>query len=334
MRICLIGEYSGHLDEGMRKLSSQLAEEMSREHEIKALDIGDVYHRQFWKEIRTFSPEIVHYIHGPSIASLVTMKAISLCNRKAKTVVSATHPDLPRPVRGLIRLLKPDLILTQSHDIEQMFIKHGCTTTFLPTGVDTGKFRPVSAAAKHELRKKYGIDEDAFIVLHVGSVRKERNVLLLGDIQESGHQVVLIGSGSTGIEQDVLLYLKKRGCVVRTDYFENVEEIYALSDCYVFPTQKRIASIESPLSVLEAMACNLPVVATPFGALPRLFQPGDGLFFAESKQDIMDSLNSIRSGAIEVNTRQKVVRYDWVKVVSRLEGIYADICSGRQPGAA
>ena len=333
MRICLIGEYSGHLDEGMRKLSSQLAEQMSREHEIKALDIGGIYHRQFWKDLRSFSPQIVHYIHGPSIGSLVTMKVISLCNGNAKTVVSATHPDLPRPVRGLIRLFKPDLVLTQSCDIEQMFIEHGCRTTFVPTGVDTGQFRPVSADAKQGLRKKYGIDEEKFIVLHVGSVRRERNVLLLGDLQGSGLQVVLIGSGSTGVEQDVLLQLKERGCLVRTDYFENVEEMYALSDCYVFPTQKRIAAIESPLSVLEAMACNLPVIATPFGALPRLFQPGDGLFFAESKQGIMDSLESIKGGAVKVNTRQKVVQYDWVKVVSKLEGIYADICGGRQPGA-
>jgi glycosyltransferase involved in cell wall biosynthesis len=334
MKVCLIGEYSGHLDEGMRKLSSQLAGLMSREHEVKALDIGDIYHRQFWKDIRSFSPQIIHYIHGPSIASLVTMKAISLRNRNAKTVVSATHPDLPRPVRGFIRLFKPDLILTQSYDIERMFIRHGCRTTFLPTGVDTGKFRPVSAGAKQELRKKYGIDGDKFIVLHVGSVRRERNVLLLGDIQGSGLQVVLIGSGSTGVEQDVLRHLKERGCLVRTDFFENVEEIYALSDCYVFPTKKRIASIESPLSVLEAMACNLPVIATPFGALPRLFQPGDGLFFAESNQDIMASLNSVKSGAIEVNTRQKVVPYDWVKVIAKLEGIYADVCGGRRLGGA
>lgn len=334
MRICLIGEYSGHLDEGMRKLSSQLAEQMSKDHEIKTLDIGDIYHRQFWKDIGSLSPQIIHYIHGPSIASLVTMKAISLCNRNAKTVVSATHPDLPRPARGLIRLFKPDLILTQSYDIEQMFIRHGCRTVFVPTGVDTGKFRPVSADAKRELRKKYGVDEDKFIVLHVGSVRRERNVLLLGELQGNGLQVVLIGSGSTGVEQDVLLQLKERGCLVRTDYFENVEEIYALSDCYVFPTKKRIASIESPLSVLEAMACNLPVIATAFGALPRLFQPGDGLFFAEGKQDIIDSLNKVKSGAVEVKTREKVVPYDWVKVVAKLEGIYADVCSGRQLGAA
>ena len=67
----------------------------------------------------------------------------------------------------------------------------------------------------------------------------------------------------------------------------NIEEVYALSDCYVFPTppMNKINSIEIPLSVLEAMACNLSVITTKFGALPKVFEEGDGLIFVDDGED-------------------------------------------------
>ena len=107
-------------------------------------------------------------------------------------------------------------------------------------------------------------------------------------------------------------------------YVENIEEIYALADCYVFPTTNSIGSIELPLSVLEAMSCNIPVVATRFGALPRVFQEDDGLIFADKEEDFFQGLERIRNGT-EVRNREKVLPYSWRNTALRLEKIYEEL---------
>lgn len=333
MRICLIGEFSGHLDEGMRILSSRLAEYLSKENDVKALDVRGVYRGRFWKDIRGFAPQIIHCIHGPTIASLAMIMVLGLYNRNARTIVSATHPHLPPLTRGLVRMFKPNLVLAQSHETERMFIRHGCRTAFWPLGVDTDRFKPVSPGVKLELRRRYGIDKDKFIVLHVGSVVRGRNISVLGEIQGSDNQVIIVGSTSTIVHQDVLQPLRERNCLVWRSYFDNIEEVYWLSDCYVFPTRNPLSAIELPLSVLEAMACNLPVISTPFGALPRLFQPGEGLLFAESDRDFAELVRLVKAGTIEVRTREKVMPYSWDNVVARLEDLYRDVVRGSQASA-
>jgi glycosyltransferase involved in cell wall biosynthesis len=71
-----------------------------------------------------------------------------------------------------------------------------------------------------------------------------------------------------------------------------------------------------PLSVLEAMACNLPVVTTRFGGLADCFADGDGFRFVDSAARIAGSVESVRD---EVSrTREKAAPYTWSGVVGQL----------------
>jgi len=327
MKICVLGEFYGHPDEGMRKLSFQLAAGLSKKgHEVLALDVRDTYRMRFWRwrHIAAFEPHIIQYVHGQPFVSLLIMKLLSFYYRRAKIVVYSTHPSFSLPLKKLLPLFKPDLILTQSYETEKMFLKYGCETTFLPAGVDLERFKPASAKLKQELREKYRLDKDKFIILHIGSIKKVRNVRLLERVARDDNQVIVVGSTSTGVEKDTLQHLQKHGCLVWVKYFENIEEIYALSDCYVFPTVRPMGSIELPLSVLEAMSCNLAVISTKFGALPRMFEARDGLIFADKEGDFIKGLEKVKSG-IEVKNREKVLPYSWESIVQRLEGIYEEI---------
>lgn len=336
MKICLLGEYSGNLDEGMRKVSSYFAKELTKRHEVLALDLylSEVLTKTFWKDIKNFNPQIIHYIHGPSIKSFIFLKVISLFCRDAKTVISAMHPGLSFLSERFIPLFEPELVLVQSRETEEIFKKRGCRTEFLPCGVDVKKFTPCTARIKENLREKYGIDKDKFVILHIGSIKEGRNVQLLEKLQKEDNQVIIVGSLSTGIDQRVCELLKKSGCLVWTSYFENIEEIYPLSDCYIFPVVPKRGirgrapdSIEMPLSVLEAMSCNLPVIATKFGALPRVFKKeGEGLFFADKEDDFINILKSIKSSSIDVKTREKVLPYSWDNIGKKLDEIYEHLC--------
>lgn len=329
MKICLLGEFSENLDEGMRKTSSHFAEELSKDHQVLTLDLRNIFTKTFWKSVKNFNPQIIHYVHGPSLKSFILLKLISIYCHDVKTVMSAMHPGFSLLSKRFIPLFKLDLILVQSYEMEAMFKKYGCKTEFLPCGVDVERFKPVTEEEKKELQENYGVDTEKFAILHVGSIKEGRNVQLMEKLQKENNQVIIVGAVSTWIGKNLAQQLKKSGCIVWRKYFKNIEDIYALSDCYLFPTPpiNKLNSIEMPLSVLEAMSCNLPVITTKFGALPRVFQDGDGLFFVEDEEDIFTALEELMNG-ITINTRVKVMLYSWTNVVEKLETIYHNLVSG------
>lgn len=339
MRICLLGEFNGNLDEGMRKTSFYIAKELSKYHHVLSIDLRKVISKSFWRSLKDFNPQIVHYIHGASLKSFILLKSISLYCKDAKTVISITRPYFSAS-KFLISFIKPDLVLVQSDEIEHIFKTLKCKTDFLPFGgVDTEKFNPRLKKIKEKLREKYGVKRDKFVILHAGSIKEGRNVMLLRKLQGKKNQVIVVGATSTGIQRGILHKLEEAGCIVWTNYFEHIEEIHSLSDCYVFPVLpkkdilgRNIAnSIEMPLSVIEAMSCNLPVITTKFGALPRAFKEGDGLFFAENENDFSTTLENIKNTNINVNvkTREKALLYSWENIGKKLEEIYSTLIGGK-----
>jgi len=322
-RVCFIGHYNlKHYDEGVRNVGFHLAEEMSNRHEVLKLDIKDML--KISRTVKKFNPEIIHYILSPTLIGLISAKFFSALNPSAKSVISAPNPGY-FPMGNWMSLFRPDLVLVQSRQSEMMFKSMGYKTKFLPNGVDIEKFVPVSESVKKRLRDKYNVDRDKFVVLHVGSIEKGRNLKVLKRVQEHGCQVIVVGSTTTNAEEKICRELKRSGCLVWIEYFRNIEEIYALSDAYIFPVNNRFSCIEMPLSILEAMSCNLPVISTRFGALPRIFHEGGGLFYLESEEDIIRTIELINSCDIEVNTRRKVLPYSWENVAKRLETIYCDL---------
>ena len=330
MKICLLGEYAGNLDEGMRKVSYHFAEELLKYHDVLTLDLRNAFTKAFWKSIKDFNPDIIHYIHGPSIKSFVFLKFSSLCYHNAKSVMSAMHPDFSFLSKRFIPLLKPDLILTQSYEMEKMFKELGFVTEFLPCGVDIKRFKPVTEEDKEDLRAKYEINKDKFVILHVGSIKDGRNVQLMEKLHKRNIQAVIVGAVSTGINKSLIQHLKEAGCLVLPEYFKNIEEIYALSNCYIFPTrpENRFNSIEIPLSVLEAMSCNLPVVTTKFGALPRIFGENDSFVFVDNDDDFINKLEKIKIRSIEIKTREMVLQYSWENIGKKLGAIYGRVIEG------
>ena len=317
MKICLIGHYEvQHQDEGVRNIAFCMAEELSKNHKVIKFDIKNLS-----LKIKNFNPEIIHFVVGPNtILTFAVAKAVSVFNN-ARVVMSALQPS-PFWLRGLVPLMKPDLMLVQSYKYEKMFRDLGCETKFLPNGVDTDRFVPALEKRKEELRAKYKIDQDKFVILHVGPIKRRRNIEVFKELQKDDNQVIIIGRESQEREMNLYQTLERKGCRIWTNYLKNIEEVYALADCYVFPTSDEYSCIEMPLSVLEAMACNLPVVTTKFRGLPRAFDEGDGLCFVERGEDVYKTIKGIKNRGVEMKTREKVLPYSWENIERILEEIY------------
>jgi glycosyltransferase involved in cell wall biosynthesis len=332
LKICILGNTTGNIDEGMKKITHNIARELSKNHDILTLNPLEVFSLDFWRAIKKFNPQVIHYIPGPSIKSFILVKTLSIYIKDAKIVMSAPFPKLSIFSKRFIYLFKPDLMLVQSEETERMFKEKGFNTKFLSlSGVDINEFTPVSKIGKETLRGEYGIDKEKFLVLHVGHIKEGRNIQVFRKIQgEKGKQVIIVGSTSTGIERQLYQDLEKNGCIVFVNYLKDINEIYALSDGYLFPTLpgNKFNSIEMPLSVLEAMSCNLPVISTRFGALNRVFEEGNGLIFADKEEDFLQGIEKIKNGNMEIRTREKVLPYSWEAISKKLENIYESLLAG------
>jgi glycosyltransferase involved in cell wall biosynthesis len=285
-------------------------------------------------KIVTFAPEVIHYIPGPSIRSFILIKALSIIIPKSIAVISASRPVLSKLCWGIIPLLKPDLMLVQSSKYWMVFKKLGFRIAFFGGGVDTKRFcPPLNQERKKELRKKFRVPNNKFVVIHVGHISRMRSLEVFEEIAKIDNLFVYIVAATSWIKPDdkILSGLKRAGCLINTDFLSEIETVYQMADCYVFPGFSASPSIEIPLSVLEAMACNIPVVAGRFGGLNDLFSQRDGFYFADNNDGILQSVEKIfHSSSSSVNTRKMVEAFSWKSLRTKLIKIYSEVIDEKQ----
>lgn len=330
MKLCLIGVFSGDLDEGYKNIASNISHALSEKYDVHTVDTNSIFSLDTWNQIKEFKPDIIHYFTAPTFSSFIILKLFKMwCKRDVKLVISALNPyclKLSRIpfLKVILSLFKPDIILTQCTDAQYLFEHIGMNTTFLPNGVDIDRFISVKNERKIELRKKYGIKQEQFVILHVGHIRETRGIKLLNKIQNDDeiNQVIIIGSSYFKINKPIYNDLQDGGCLIWMQFFKNIEEIYALTDCYVFPTPLG-ESIFMPLSVLEAMSCNIPVISTKFEGLVDNFEEDKDLMFFTHTEDLNDKIEYIKNTHMETTCRNKIE--SWDNICSRLEIIYSKL---------
>ena len=235
-----------------------------------------------------------------------------MTKNKVQVIFTLRHP-MDNLTKRILRNSGAEII-TLSCDSYEFYKKEiGENVRYLKTGVDTEKFKPVSIEQKRKLREKYHVSPDKKVVLHVGHLRESRNVdkLLLADER---YHVFLLLSSVTENERDISLMEKFKNrshTTIIDSYLENVEEIYQMSDVYLFPVQQQGGCIDLPLSVLEAASCNVPIVTTEYGEL-RVFteEPGFLYLSAFDYEQLNKALDTM-ANLTYCNNRNAVLNYDW-----------------------
>ncbi|WP_135855017.1 glycosyltransferase family 4 protein [Halorussus salinus] len=320
MKVCILGEQSEKLDEGMKNFSVQLHNLLNEKGiEATLLDLREIGNFDFWKSLVHQDPDVIHLVPGPTAKGMFLLRVLSAM-KQAKTVATVTQPRFSKISRMITPHLAPDLMYVQSERQRERFEFNGSETEFLPSGVDLSKFTPCDNGKQRELREELGLPHDERIFLHVGHFKRDRGVKTLLSLQKYG-KLVIIGSPSTGPEADLVNSLRQNGVTVVTDYVPDIQKYYRASDTYVFPVTNEKNSIQAPLSVLEAMACDLPVVSTRFGGLTDLFNEGEGLNFISSFEDVKEQDIEFET----VKTREKVSQYSWDAIVDQVIESYKRI---------
>ncbi|WAI00847.1 glycosyltransferase [Methanogenium organophilum] len=333
MKICLIGEFDDRLDEGMKNTSTHYYKELIKRNDVLKINIKEINHLEFWRNIYAYKPDIIHYLHGPTEKSFILLKLISKICSNPKTVMSAMNPSFSNSFRWFINFCRPDIVLVQSNNTQKMFLDLGLKTVFIPGGVDIEKYKPNNRDEKRKLRTKYGIDQDSFVILHIGPIKENRNIQEFISIKEKNNTVIIVGSKSAGIDPRLFNNLKDSGCIVIDKYLPNIEEIYALSDCYFFAAKykrsssgiKESSGIEIPLTVLEALACDIPTISTKYGGLEQIFtEKPSNLFFIDDSSEILEAINQIKKNDYK-SSRELINKFSWSQIVNELEINYNNL---------
>ncbi len=271
----------------------------------------------FARNLKSLDPDLILYIPRSAATPMSLLRSHLLKKLTGKPVVliSLQHRSYPNLLRIPLRILLPDLVLVLSQRSASCLRDLGASVGQIPLGVDLERFKPPDEKTKANLRKKYDLGEGK-LLLHVGHLTRRRNLEILMGLSSLNMRIVLVTSTSTSREVSIMSKPDECDVKVIDTYIEAIEEIYQAADAYVFPTFDEKGAIEIPLSVLEAMATNLPVLTTPFGGLPELFREGEGICFCHDLEEFRLAVVNLEEA--ECKTRDAVSPYSWERVASEI----------------
>ena len=181
-------------------------------------------------------------------------------------------------------LFAADKFLAISSVIKDEYIASGVNEdriVMIPNGIDTEKYRPVDNEEKIALRARLGLP-DKLVFVYTGKMNRGKGLELLLEVwvnivaQYDNVHLYLVGSGdfqALGCENELRRYVEANQLsqhVTFTGYVENVTEYLQAADFFVIPSE----SESQCLSLIEALACELPAIATAAGGIVDVVEDG------------------------------------------------------------
>ena len=230
---------------------------------------------------------------------------------------------LARYTDALITINREDHKLAQ----RKLHLRKGGRVYYVPgVGIDLMKFHQTTADRSAK-RRELGIPEDAVLLLSVGELNKNKNhETIIRAIAQLDVHYVIAGAGDLEQHlQDLIDTLGLGDRVKLLGYRTDVKALYDASDIFVFPSFREGLS----MSVMEAMACGLPCVASEIRGNTDLLENSGGGFLCRAGDETSFREN-IRRLATDSELRRKmgqdnlaaVQRFSLETVINEIRKIY------------
>ncbi|MBU1007671.1 glycosyltransferase [Candidatus Dependentiae bacterium] len=167
--------------------------------------------------------------------------------------------------------------------VNQSILSHGIIEKkVIHNGIDLSVFRPTES--KNKIREKFHLAQDSFVLLFVGHLTKsnpwkdyktlEKALIELSKRQAKQKIIVLCLGQAAEPKKINNIEIK---FIPYTNDDTIVAQYYQLSDVYVHPAKAETF----PNSILEALACGLPVIATNVGGIPEQITQDTGILYKQ-----------------------------------------------------
>lgn len=283
--------------------------------------------------------DLVH-VHTPIASFLTRLACRNITNIKLLYTAHGFHFFKGAPLKNWL-LYYPlewwvarytDVLITinkEDYTRAKKSFKAGRVEYIPGVGLDTKKFRQV-VVDKLAKRREIGVPEDAFVVLSVGELNKNKNhetvIKAVAKLNNPNVYYVICGQGP--LENYLKNLTKELGLekqVKLLGYRKDIAEICKMADVFALPSKREGLG----LAALEAMASGLPIVTSNVhgivdysidGVTGYTCSPMDVDGFAEQIGKLaMNSQDCLRMGA---HNAESVKKYDLYKIIKYLEYIY------------
>ena len=144
---------------------------------------------------------------------------------------------------------------------------------WLRRGADRGLFSP-TRRDRAWLRTKFGVPEDAVLLLYVGRLDPSKNVMHLAEAvrtaADAGAPLVLMCAGEGHLRAQVSAMLGDHAICPGRIEGENLARVYASADLFALPSEIEIYGNV----VVEALASGVPALVAERGGMGFLVDPG------------------------------------------------------------
>ena len=199
-------------------------------------------------------------------------------------------------------------------------------------GVELGRFKPIGNLEKKELRKRFGFDENDFILVYVAEISHRKNQEFLLQIahtlrkEMADLKVLIIGGDSlNGKCQALASKLGLDKCVTFFGRRDDVNRLLGLGDIYVSTSRQEGQGI----NIIEGMATGLPVCATKIRGHLDLIKDGENgcLVKLGNVTEFAQRISTLRSNRLVAdrivqNAFSQLGRYEKARILNDLSAIY------------
>jgi sugar transferase (PEP-CTERM/EpsH1 system associated) len=259
------------------------------------------------------------------------------------------HPDLPSAKRILanrLMLRRQDRIVACGEAVRTALVKKeglpAGRVEVIYNGVDLEELGTAAPDARNRIRQEFGFTASDFVVIQVARLHPLKDhrtaVRTMARLQDSrtGLRLLIVGEGEqrAAIEADVA-QAGLESLVRLTGSRTDISDLLAASDAFLLTSR----SEGIPLTVIEAMAAELPVVATDVGGLGEMVQSnlngylapaGDEIALATALQHLHDD-PCLRRGMGEVGNHMAHQRFSLSLMLDRYAAVYQQVLWKRRP---
>ena len=154
-------------------------------------------------------------------------------------------------------------------------------------GVDADRFTPDNARFRAEVRARYGIAEDALVVLFVGEYRRKGLATVieaLGRLRNPRLHLLAVGRGDAAQYQALAAHAGIGGSSTFAPPARSIEQVFGASDIFAFPTYYEPFG----MVITEAMASGLPVITSRRAGASELIEDGVSGLLLDQPEDAVE----------------------------------------------